>query len=205
MFLLGAAESGKSTFVKQMRIIYHEKFTEEEIMEYKKTIHENVAKGLKTLILAMDRLQIPFHDRDVEQDALNLVQNQHNDVSSELFSKIWNDQGIKECFRRRAEYQIIDSTGYFLDNVDRLFCSNYVPTNQDILHARKTTISVTEYQVPIKGVKFVFCDVGGQRSKRNKWIQLFSEDLSGILFVAAASEFDQKLQEDGDLIDSKSP
>ena len=39
-------------------------------------------------------------------------------------------------------------------------------------------------------------DVGGQRNERRKWIHCF-EDVTAVIFVAAISEYDQKLFEDG--------
>ncbi|GFO23360.1 guanine nucleotide-binding protein subunit alpha-12 [Plakobranchus ocellatus] len=75
------------------------------------------------------------------------------------------------------------------------FIQNYVPTKQDILLARKATKGVIEHQIMIKGVPFMFIDVGGQRSQRQKWFQCF-EGITSILFLASASEFDQVLMED---------
>lgn len=48
----------------------------------------------------------------------------------------------------------------------------------------------------IKSVPFRFVDVGGQRTQRQKWHQCFS-DVTAILFLASASEYDEYLREDG--------
>jgi guanine nucleotide-binding protein subunit alpha-12 len=45
LLLLGAGESGKSTFLKQMRIIHGIKFEPELIREYHHVIYQNVVKG----------------------------------------------------------------------------------------------------------------------------------------------------------------
>ena len=37
---------GKSTFLKQMRIINEVEFNEEDVNEYKKTIYMNIIKGM---------------------------------------------------------------------------------------------------------------------------------------------------------------
>ena len=47
----------------------------------------------------------------------------------------------------------------------------------------------------IRGIPFLFVDVGGQRSQRQKWYQCF-EAVTSILFIVASSEFDQVLFED---------
>ena len=70
-----------------------------------------------------------------------------------------------------------------------------MPTNQDILHSRKATKSITEYCVTINKIPFRFVDVGGQRSQRQKWFQCF-ESVTSILFIVSSSEYDQVLLED---------
>lgn len=72
---------------------------------------------------------------------------------------------------------------------------DYVPVNRDILHARKATKGITEHQIDINRIPFLFVDVGGQRSQRQKWFQCF-EGITAILFLASSSEFDQVLMED---------
>ena len=39
-------------------------------------------------------------------------------------------------------------------------------------------------------------DVGGQRSERRKWIHYF-DNMRAVIFIAAISEFDQVVEEDG--------
>jgi len=65
-----------------------------------------------------------------------------------------------------------------------------VPSNNDIVHARRATKGIYELTVPINGVPFRFIDVGGQRSQRAKWLQCF-DAITSILFLVASSEFDQ--------------
>lgn len=45
ILLLGAGESGKSTFLKQMRIIHGEDFDQQAREEFRATIYSNVIKG----------------------------------------------------------------------------------------------------------------------------------------------------------------
>ena len=75
------------------------------------------------------------------------------------------------------------------------FPKEYVPSNQDILHARRATKGISELSVPIRGIPFLFVDVGGQRSQRQKWFQCF-DCVTSILFLVSSSEFDQVLLED---------
>ncbi|EEC02026.1 guanine nucleotide-binding protein G, putative [Ixodes scapularis] len=88
-----------------------------------------------------------------------------------------------------------DGVRYFFDNLDRIAAKDYVPTNQDILHARKATKGITEFVIPVNGIPFRFVDVGGQRSQRQKWFRCF-DSVTSILFLVSSSEFDQVLLED---------
>lgn len=49
LLLLGAGESGKSTFLKQMRIIHGVHFEPELIREYQQVIYQNIIKGERFL------------------------------------------------------------------------------------------------------------------------------------------------------------
>jgi len=44
ILLLGAGESGKSTFLKQMRIIHGKEFNQKALLDFRDTIFENVIK-----------------------------------------------------------------------------------------------------------------------------------------------------------------
>lgn len=44
ILLLGAGESGKSTFLKQMRIIHGREFDQKALLEFRATIYENILK-----------------------------------------------------------------------------------------------------------------------------------------------------------------
>ncbi|VDN10694.1 unnamed protein product [Dibothriocephalus latus] len=50
ILLLGTGESGKSTFLKQMKIIAGKKFKEAELMTFRDIIYDNVYKGVLFLL-----------------------------------------------------------------------------------------------------------------------------------------------------------
>lgn len=49
LLLLGAGESGKSTFLKQMRIIHNVNYDVSSQLEFRKIIYQNIVKVLNTL------------------------------------------------------------------------------------------------------------------------------------------------------------
>ena len=126
--------------------------------------------GLQVLVVGRKQLNIALVDSQLEAegnklilfDAFSIVDSDNFSDLHDLFAMLWEDPGIKETFKRRSEIQVIDSIGYYLDNLDRICRPEYLPSNQDILHARKTTQSIVECQIQIDNVEFHFTDVGGQ-------------------------------------------
>jgi guanine nucleotide-binding protein G(i) subunit alpha len=94
-----------------------------------------------------------------------------------------------------ASAHLKDSIGYFYRRREAVLAEDWVPTDNDILYARAKTTGITETTFAIGGTTYRMVDVGGQRSERKKWIHCF-ENVTAILFLAALSEYDEKLVED---------
>ncbi|ESN96131.1 hypothetical protein HELRODRAFT_67782 [Helobdella robusta] len=203
LLLLGAGESGKSTIVKQMKIIHEGGFTSEDNKQFKPVVYSNTIQSLVAIIRAMSILHIEFGDPERETDAkliLDVIQRMEDTepFTDELLAamkRLWADSGVQECFNRSNEYQLNDSAKYFLDDIDRLGSKDYMPTEQDILRTRVKTTGIVEVHFNFKNLNFKLFDVGGQRSERKKWIHCF-EDVTAIIFCVGMSEYDQVLHED---------
>ncbi|KAK5899233.1 hypothetical protein CesoFtcFv8_008732 [Champsocephalus esox] len=206
ILLLGAGESGKSTFLKQMRIINGQEFDKKALLDFRDTIYENILKGMRVLVDARDKLGIGWQICENEKQGM-LVMSWEGRVggsgveSSEFqlyvmaLNALWMDTGIQEAYARRSEFQLSESVKYFLDNLDRIGQMKYIPSKQDILFARKATKGIVEHDFIIKKIPFKMVDVGGQRSQRQKWFQCF-DGITSILFMVSSSEYDQVLMED---------
>lgn len=62
MCLTGTGESGKSTFIKQMRIIHGGGYTDEDKRSYAKLVYQNIYTSMQTMVRAMETLGISFTD-----------------------------------------------------------------------------------------------------------------------------------------------
>ncbi|KAI9353573.1 guanine nucleotide binding protein, alpha subunit [Obelidium mucronatum] len=60
LLLLGTGETGKSTILKQMRIIYGVGFTQDEIAAFRLTLLSNIFECTQSLMSAMSALKIPY-------------------------------------------------------------------------------------------------------------------------------------------------
>ena len=124
ILLLGAGESGKSTFLKQMRIIHGKDFDEEALHEYKLTIYNNLVKGMKVLIDAREKLLIPWGNKANVQHAKLVFSYNNNVPMDELvfleyvpaMKELWKDKGIVTAFDRRRDFQLV-SLSFKIDTI----------------------------------------------------------------------------------------
>jgi len=183
-----------------MKIIHMNGFTDAERKEFHDIIHTNVILSIRTLVIAAQHFGYEINEENKENAALF----QSNAILGDLelsvergqqIKSLWADEAIKNAYNRSSEFQLTDSTSYFLDKVEQLTGNNYIPTQDDVLRARAKTTGINEIEFHVKGALFRLVDVGGQRSERKKWIHCF-QDVTAVLFCTALSEYDQMLYED---------
>ena len=80
-----------------------------------------------------------------------------------------------------------------------MFTRDWIPDNQDILHARLRTTGVIETSFKMGHLNLHMMDVGGARAERKKWIHCF-DGVQCLLFVVALSGYDQCLMEDLNMV-----
>ncbi|GAA6008796.1 hypothetical protein JCM10207_001727 [Rhodosporidiobolus poonsookiae] len=202
MLLLGAGESGKSTVLKQMKLIHEGSYTDKERENYKEIIYSNTVQSMHVILDAMEMMGITFSNPEGPRYQEVIMAQPHQieadylpqDVTESII-ELWKDQGVRECFGRSREYQLNDSAQYYFDSIARIGGRNYVPSDQDVLRSRVKTTGITETTFQIGELKYRMFDVGGQRSERKKWIHCF-ENVTAIVFLVAISEYDQRLYED---------
>ena len=203
LLLLGAGESGKSTIVKQMRILHVNGFTEEEKKQKIEDIKKNIRDAILTITGAMSTL-IPSVQLEHQEDQwrVDYIQDVASspdfDYPPEFYENteiLWKDKGVLQTFERSNEYQLIDCAKYFLDRVNLIKRPDYTPSEQDILRCRVLTSGIFETKFQVEKVNFHMFDVGGQRDERRKWIQCFN-DVTAIIFVTACSSYNMVLRED---------
>lgn len=56
----GTGESGKSTFIKQMRIIHGRGYSDEDKRAFTKLVYQNIFTAMQAMIQAMKTLRIPY-------------------------------------------------------------------------------------------------------------------------------------------------
>ncbi|KAK2725847.1 hypothetical protein QYM36_000351 [Artemia franciscana] len=207
ILLLGSGESGKTTVLKQMRILYGKPFTDEERIIARTHVRYNIVEiilqlasgyqGLEEdyLIKAtngLKRMAVIRGDITLEEEAIKLAE------------FLWMDKKFRNAVGTLDERKskLMENSVYFLNRISIVSDPNYMPTNQDIILCRMKTTSIQRIEfemgsskLPNKNQRFWMFDVGGQTSERRKWIQVF-EGIHAVLFIAACNTFDQSTDDE---------
>ncbi|TFK45405.1 guanine nucleotide binding protein, alpha subunit [Heliocybe sulcata] len=203
ILLLGSGESGKSTIVKQMKIIHQNGFSKDELATFRPIIYKNLLDSAQAIVLAMRKLGVDCVEPVNRQNADRIINYTIESSPSFVFSEevaqaiheLWRDSVIPKVMDHSSEFYLMDSASYFFSEVLRIGTASYLPTETDVLRARAKSTGITETRFNMGQLSIHMFDVGGQRSERKKWIHCF-ESVTSIIFCTALSEYDQVLLEE---------
>jgi GTPase SAR1 family protein len=196
LLLLGAGESGKSTVVKQIKLIYKAGggVSAREKQDIAAAIRRNAIECMQVLLSAGAMLSIPLGCAalmTVASDVLAVRPDQP--LTEDLAVKIealWRDRGVQAAFDRRSEFWNLDGTPYFLNHVRRFASDDFELTEEDMLMARVRTTGIVITRLPDPPFSLQVVDVGGQRSERRKWIHCF-DNVDAIVFLEGLAGYNQ--------------
>ncbi len=203
IFMCGAGESGKSTIVKQMKVIHSGGFSPDEALDFRPAVFRDVHGSLLAMLDHVDgaalmrderTLAAAWHVRRLRPAswaALERLPETYVDAAAHLWVEVLRasfDDIVRAGHAR-------ETAAYFLDDLARVGAPGFVPSVDDILRVRVTTVGVTEHSFRAEDLAVRMVDVGGQRAEREKWIEAFG-GVTAVIFVAAVSEYDQTLAED---------
>eukprot|EP01123_Difflugia_compressa_P014586 TRINITY_DN775_c0_g3_i2.p1 TRINITY_DN775_c0_g3~~TRINITY_DN775_c0_g3_i2.p1 ORF type:complete len:347 (-),score=80.01 TRINITY_DN775_c0_g3_i2:244-1284(-) len=193
LLLLGTGDSGKSTFVKQMKVLHKDGFSNSEIAKFQGVLQENCLSSMQR-ILQCDEVHVP---KNLKKDKEAVLEAEELGNCVQNIIALWESDVIKEAFEKRSEYRIqIPSTAdYFFKHTQRFADENFQPTAEDMFRAKLKTTGISEVVFELNGIEFTLVDVGGQRSERRKWLHCF-DDVTSVIFLAALDEYDMFLEED---------
>ena len=114
ILITGGSQSGKSTIVKQMRIIHGQGYSERDRLEYRSYIYQKILIAFKIIIDARLQLQIPLEDLKNEYYTKLVLNYQGHLLSDEDFqeymealSALHKDAGIQATIKRRNEIGLV--------------------------------------------------------------------------------------------------
>ncbi|KAG6855344.1 hypothetical protein H0H87_004684 [Tephrocybe sp. NHM501043] len=197
VLLLGAKGSGKSTIQKQMKLLYEGNFTSNERDSYAETIRLFVVRYMRTILEILPDLGLEISSHN--QGYVSTVMRTYDIEPSvcQALRVLSQDDAVNEVLVRSNEYQLPDAVAYFLNlpTMERVISTQYIPTNDDILHVYVPTTGISRTNFPLDGKHLLSVyDFGGARSERRKWANCFG-NADVLIFIAGLSEYDQKLDE----------
>ncbi|KAF9910317.1 hypothetical protein EC991_006816 [Linnemannia zychae] len=204
LLLLGAGEAGKTTIIKQMKLLHASGFSIPEREVFRAFIFGNLVGSMQSILSAMDDHGIALANRENEQylPIFATIPRVANGTPfppeyQQAIKALWRDASVQRSYRLGHTYALADNVHYYFKAIDRIYEHGYLPDDSDILRCRVKSTGITETTFHIGSLTYRMFDVGGQRSERKKWIHCF-EGVTAVLFMAAISGYDQCLIEDKD-------
>jgi hypothetical protein len=136
--------------LKQLRTLYGEPYSEEELILYLSTIHHNLLISIKILISQAKILKIL--SKIESQISVEIIENYSGNISfltPEIMKSIqvlWSDPIIKTVWNLKFEFSINENIGFLFDKCDKFATPGYMPNMTDIFHCSlATTGYIFEY------------------------------------------------------------
>ncbi|KIO23891.1 hypothetical protein M407DRAFT_15507 [Tulasnella calospora MUT 4182] len=204
VLLLGTPGSGKSTIMKQMKIIHQNGYTPDELAAFRLDIYQNLVDSAKDVVLALHKLGLECVEEINKTYAAQILEYKvESDPSFRLapdianaIDSLWKDPTIAIAVKLCSEFHLPDSASYLFSNVQRIAQKDYLPSERDVLRAKTKTkpAGIMEISLHLAPCSIRIVDVSNQRSERKKWIHCF-EAVTSIIFCAGLSDYDQVLLE----------
>lgn len=164
ILLLGAGESGKTTFTQQLNLIHNlsQLTPEERKRNTLQALHENIVQCISATAANALRLGLDLGE-DKERVETIKVSLKIDKVFADDVAALWAHPVMQKSFEQRSRYWILDTAEWLMENVHRFASDDYQPTKQDIILSRRRTTGVSEHTYVVGENAFTIIDVGGQR------------------------------------------
>lgn len=218
MIILGAGESGKSTFMKQMELLNDENedhtFPTERKEAARSHVFQNLLEGVSVLgnfgrenefrLTDPDSIEAfrtinTFFATNLElgsegnrEPIKNLTEEQGNALKT-----LAKDETFVYSLSAASHLCIPDGFSYFLKKVKNFpewGGRTWIPSDEDVLNVRNRTVGTNRIKLSYQGNKFEFLDVGGQVVERKNWMKLFS-GINGVAWLQSLGDYDQMMFE----------
>jgi len=209
ILVCGTGDSGKTTLIRQMKIIHLGGFDTTESRNLMPIICQNIIQSSYDMVkifyekgITLGKVEYlcePDERKNVDMSFKNGLASYFYDIPPTLGALIKPLLDTKEFYTYLETYgkslHFPDGLVYLLKNYDEIAKKGHVPTEKEIIHTKIVTHGVWELKFKVNNTPFVMYDVGGQRIERKNWCSVY-DDISCVIFVVAISEYDQVLKED---------
>ena len=113
LLLLGTGESGKTTFIKQMRILHGKPYSQDELDDFRSLVYRNIYIAVQVLIDAMETLGLQYEQAPDQTEMIRICDIDYENPPDHLppadysfIKNYWKDRGrisndyIPQLYRR---------------------------------------------------------------------------------------------------------
>jgi len=204
VIILGISGSGKTTFAKQMKIIYNSGFDESEVEYWRTVLTRNVIIGMRDLVKLSQKFDIPIEEENVKTAEIidgYSYEEPLTDANKDYIRTLWGDNGIQEIWKRCNSFQIqMTQYEYLMEHIDRIAAPDFLPTEEDILRARQKTTGAYTTEFVVDQYNWHLIDVGGQVPERAKWEKIMEDGVQSMLFFSPLDDYNVVSSEEVDQV-----
>jgi GTPase SAR1 family protein len=191
--ILGAGDSGKSTFLKQISFKYLTDFTSNA--QLINNLRDNIIFSAKELMELAKQKNVKIPDSELLEKAETLTPE-----VAKIINELPKNKEFCELLAQHGDSLGLQGgtsgTEFLFNNAVRISEPDYKPTDDDTCWARAKTTGIEKVTIDLtKSLRCIVYDIGGQRSERKKWPKIFN-NIGVVVFMAALNEYDMVLEED---------
>ncbi|KZV71169.1 guanine nucleotide regulatory protein [Peniophora sp. CONT] len=198
VLVLGSSNSGKSTIMKQMKILHQNGYSDEELMTFRPLIWKNLVECVHAVVEGLEKFDlVPIqpHNKASRRRLMEYTASDDGDfyfdhaIAREAHD-LWTDDIIPVLMEHSFEFDLMDSAFYFFENSQRIGQKDYLPSEEDVLRARERSTGITQAQFIEGQLLMHLYDISGPWLEPKQWVHSF-ESVTSIIFCAALSDYDQ--------------
>lgn len=196
ILVIGLPNSGKDTFLKQVKILYHYRIKPELRRNYLYPVCSVIHSALHVVCgPQLDYINLKGLDvllSQCQERYKNGYTSAKFEIEQKLLSQLLNLwEGLMEE-KKKDTVGLDYRQAYFWRNMVRIAYhnDNYIPTAEDILHTETELQRVQEVYFTEHGLKMRLVVIGNQETNWRKYIHYF-ESAFAVVFMADISSFDK--------------
>eukprot|EP01126_Amoeba_proteus_P001513 TRINITY_DN1044_c0_g1_i1.p2 TRINITY_DN1044_c0_g1~~TRINITY_DN1044_c0_g1_i1.p2 ORF type:complete len:362 (-),score=64.55 TRINITY_DN1044_c0_g1_i1:177-1262(-) len=194
--VLGLSASGKSTFIRQMKILEKIEFTQSEVEAFSVVILNNLVFGMKELTFQAQKLEYQVSGENRKnsryfQELEPFTDCKVDELVVRKMKSLWQDPAIQKTWAVSPYCQLqMSQMDYFVARMEEVIKPGFLPTPEDMVRCRQRTTGIVDNVFVRNNHLFRLLDLGGQKSERSKWISIMTEqEVNAIIFFVSLEEF----------------
>jgi len=103
--------------------------------------------------------------------------------------EIWEFDLVQKCFEEIKFQLFFPHIDYYMNGIDNIIKSDFVPSNEDIVRCRQATIGASTTTFWREKFWWTIIDVGGHTPERVKWQNIVKDGINAMVYFVALDDF----------------